>query len=54
METVAAAGRTAVEKKAEVKEAEIFLILPHRYVSATRYHLKFNADQRAYLERVTY
>lgn len=53
METVAAAGRTAVEKKAEVREAEIFLILPHRYVSATRYHLNLMQIRVAYLERVT-
>lgn len=39
METVAASGRTAVEEKTEVQEAEILLILPHQYVSTTRDHL---------------
>lgn len=39
METGAASGGTAVEEKAEVWEAEILLILPHRYVSAIRDHL---------------
>lgn len=36
METLAASGRTAVEEKAEVQEAEILLILPHQYVSTIR------------------
>jgi len=39
METLAASGRTAVEAKAEVREAEILLILPYQYVSAIRDHL---------------
>lgn len=29
METLAASGRTAVEENAEVREAEILMILPH-------------------------
>lgn len=39
METLAASGRTAVEEEAEVRKAEILLILPHWYVSTVRDHL---------------
>lgn len=39
METLAASGRTAVEEEAEVRKAEILLILPHQYVSTIRDHL---------------
>lgn len=50
METLAASGRTAVEGKAEVREAEILLILPHRHVSAIRRHLHLRSIKLVYVD----
>ena len=54
METLAASGRTAVEGKAEVREAEILLILPHRHVSAIRRRLHLRSIKLVYVDYVTY
>lgn len=54
METLAASGRTAVEEEAEVRKAEILLILPHWYVSTIRDHLHLKYIKLVYVVYIMY